>query len=128
MVFEGDFFLITDLVTESLEPSRSRVTARIGLDPSHPVYKGHFPGNPVVPGVCQIQIIREILQKSTGRKLFIGRCDQIKFLSMITPSLATPLDLEILVKGSEDHGLSVTASILREGTPCMKFKGTLYSR
>ena len=27
------------------------------LNPEHPVYEGHFPGNPVVPGVCQVQMI-----------------------------------------------------------------------
>ena len=29
----------------------------IELNPGHVLYQGHFPGQPVVPGVCTLQII-----------------------------------------------------------------------
>ena len=32
---------------------------RVRLDASHPVYRGHFPGHPVLPGVCTLQLVRE---------------------------------------------------------------------
>ena len=31
---------------------------RVRLDASHPVYRGHFPGHPVLPGVCTLQLVR----------------------------------------------------------------------
>ena len=31
----------------------------IELNPGHVLYQGHFPGQPVVPGVCTLQIIKE---------------------------------------------------------------------
>ena len=34
---------------------------RVSLNPDCEVYKGHFPGNPISPGVCGIQMIRECL-------------------------------------------------------------------
>ena len=33
----------------------------IELNPEHGIYKGHFPYVPVAPGVCLVQIIKEIL-------------------------------------------------------------------
>ena len=37
----------------SSESSDSTIwTIQIKLNPGHPVYQGHFPGHPVVPGVC----------------------------------------------------------------------------
>ena len=30
----------------------------IELNPGHVLYQGHFPGQPVVPGVCTLQIIK----------------------------------------------------------------------
>ena len=33
----------------------------IHLYAEHPIYKGHFPQIPIAPGVCLVQIIKEIL-------------------------------------------------------------------
>ena len=44
----------------SSESSDSTIwTIQIKLNPEHPVYQGHFPGHPVVPGVCLLQLIKE---------------------------------------------------------------------
>lgn len=41
--------------------AEDRFTFRVRLDAAHPIYAGHFPGNPVLPGVCTLQIVRECL-------------------------------------------------------------------
>ena len=33
----------------------------IELDPEHFIYKAHFPGEPITPGVCIMQIAKELL-------------------------------------------------------------------
>ncbi|MFQ7386709.1 MAG: hypothetical protein ACLRM8_02525 [Alistipes sp.] len=33
---------------------------RVRLDASHPVYRGHFPGHPVLPGVCTLQLVGSV--------------------------------------------------------------------
>ena len=35
--------------------AEDRLAFRVRLDAAHPVYAGHFPGNPVLPGVCTLQ-------------------------------------------------------------------------
>ena len=53
----------------SSESSDSTIwTIQIKLNPGHPVYQGHFPEHPVVPGVCLLQLIKEcvFLQVSFG--------------------------------------------------------------
>lgn len=32
-----------------------RVTARVRIDPSNPILAGHYPGQPIFPGVCLIE-------------------------------------------------------------------------
>ena len=34
---------------------------KIRLNPDHEIYRAHFPGNPITPGVCIVQIISEVL-------------------------------------------------------------------
>ena len=31
---------------------------RVRLDASHQVFRGHFPGHPMLPGVCTLQLVR----------------------------------------------------------------------
>ncbi len=33
---------------------------QIELNPEHYIYKAHFPGNPITPGVCIIKMITEV--------------------------------------------------------------------
>ena len=38
------------------------VDYRVSLNASHIIYEAHFPGNPVTPGVCIIQIVKELVE------------------------------------------------------------------
>ena len=46
---------------------------------SHPIFKAHFPGNPILPGFTQIEIIAQILNDD------IVSIKYSKFLSHILP-------------------------------------------
>ena len=41
----------------------------IELNPGHVLYQGHFPGQPVVPGVCTLQIIKESAEQIANQHL-----------------------------------------------------------
>ena len=58
----GDFFYIRSLQAEGIS-----VVALLEINPLHKIFKGHFPGQPVVPGVCMLQMGREILEKALGQ-------------------------------------------------------------
>ena len=36
------------------------------LNAEHPIFKGHFPNNPVTPGVCMMQIVKNLTVQITG--------------------------------------------------------------
>ena len=49
-------------------------------DASHPVFKAHFPGNPILPGFVHLEIIEELFEiKITGIK-------KAKYSAMVLPS------------------------------------------
>lgn len=41
----------------------------IELNPGHALYQGHFPGQPVVPGVCTLQMIKESAEQIVSQPL-----------------------------------------------------------
>ena len=76
--------------------SDTKYLVTITLNPKHEVFKGHFPGNPVTPGVCMMQIIKELTQEITGFSLMLKSSSNVKFMALINPD-ETPnlvLDLE----------------------------------
>lgn len=55
------------------------------LNPGHPVFKGHFPGRPVMPGVCTIRLVRECVSKISGCPVMFSAIRSCKFLSAVVP-------------------------------------------
>ena len=69
-----------------------RVAVR--LDASHAIYQAHFPGNPITPGVCIVQMIGELLSERCGRRLALSKIVNLKFVAPISP-VETP-DIEVV--------------------------------
>jgi 3-hydroxyacyl-[acyl-carrier-protein] dehydratase len=68
--------------------------ASFQLNPKHAIFAGHFPGQPVVPGVCMLQIIKEALERALNKKLFLTQAATIKFLSMLVPIIGEEINLQ----------------------------------
>lgn len=61
----------------------------IELDATHVIYQAHFPGEPITPGVCVIQIAKELLEDHLSESLVVRSVKNVKFLRVISP-LDTP--------------------------------------
>jgi len=57
----------------------------ICLQTDHTIYKAHFPNEPITPGVCVIQIAKELLEDYLQRELAIKAVKNVKFLAVISP-------------------------------------------
>ncbi len=85
--------LLNDLYTiQSLKEENNKIESAVQLNSHHDIFKGHFPGQPVLPGVCMMQMITEITGKFLKQALHISGAPLIKFLRMIDPE-KTPLIL-----------------------------------
>ena len=96
--------------------------SNIRLNAEHPIYKGHFPQIPIAPGVCLVQIIKEILMDKFQKELVMTSSDNIKFLAMINPKETPELELSFTVKMNE-NSLDVSSNYSHKGSIYVKFKG-----
>ncbi|ULT44802.1 hypothetical protein KRR40_16660 [Niabella defluvii] len=55
-----------------------------------------------MPGVCQLQIVKELLERATGQKLFLSEAANCKFLQMIDPTQTNVLVITIDYKTEEE--------------------------
>ena len=73
------------------------------LNPDHEIFNGHFPGNPVTPGVCMMQIVKDLTEKITEKKLTLKSATNVKFMAIINPEETPDLVLELDIAEDEDN-------------------------
>jgi len=78
--------------------SENEYEAFIRLNKDSAIFKGHFPGNPVVPGVCMVQILKELTSEITNTKLTMQSVSNIKFMALINPEVNPDIKFSIVIK------------------------------
>lgn len=94
------------------------ILATISINPGDKIFEGHFPDSPVMPGVVQLQIVKELLEKHLGRNVKMKSMRTSKFLQVINPK-ETP-DVYIDIKFKNTEFLEVVASGSWEGVTFFK--------
>ncbi len=116
MILTGDFCTVSDLQTEA-----GRWTAQLHWNADHAIFGGHFPGQPVVPGVCMIQMVQEVMEAALGKRVQLVSSGSIKFLHFIDPRMHTQTGLEIKRVAEEAGVYTIGAQISQEGLVFFKF-------
>lgn len=76
--------------------------ASVKLNPDHEVYNGHFPDQPVAPGVMLMNMCREVAEKARGEEVRIRSARSIKFVKVVDPTKIQDLDLTLKFVEVED--------------------------
>jgi len=118
-----DFYKI--LSEEKISDSKYNIT--IFVNAKHEVFKGHFPGNPIMPGVCMIQIIKELTESITKSSLMIQSLANVKFMALINPEVTPELRLELDVTTTEDGLVKVKNTTYFNDTTALKLS-TVYKK
>jgi 3-hydroxyacyl-[acyl-carrier-protein] dehydratase len=100
--------------------SDSKYTVTILVNEKHEVFKGHFPGNPIMPGVCMIQIIKELTESITKSSLMIQSLANVKFMALINPEATPELRLELDITTTEDGLVKVKNTTYFNDTTALK--------
>lgn len=95
---------------------------KMGINADHEIFKGHFPGNPIVPGVCQLEMLKEILADHLGQNLFFNSISDMKFISMWMPNESELVYVDIALKITEE-AYKINAKIYGDNIVYFKLKG-----
>lgn len=69
----------------------SGYSQRVHVDPGHPALPGHFPGQPLVPGVLLLEQLALALRAWRGQRL--ARVLEAKFVAPLLPGESAQLEL-----------------------------------
>lgn len=94
-------FLLIDRIDE-LEPG-VRAAGIKNVTFNENFFAGHFPGEPVMPGVLMIEALAQVgavaalsVEENKGRTLFFGGMDKVKFRRKVLPGDTLHLECEII--------------------------------
>ena len=73
-------------------------SATINIAARHPALAGHFPGNPIVPGVVILDAVISAAEEWLGPKLHVRTLSLVKFLAPLKPDESARIDL--VLRGS----------------------------
>ncbi|MDI9470410.1 MAG: 3-hydroxyacyl-ACP dehydratase FabZ [Bacillota bacterium] len=95
-----DPFLLLDGISRMEE---TEVTGHFYVSPDLDVFRGHFPQEPVLPGVLIVEAIAQagavlVLSRpeNRGRIAYFGRIDKVRFRKKVTPGDELELSLRLL--------------------------------
>lgn len=109
-------FLLIDTI-EELEPG-VRALGKKCVSVNEPYFQGHFPGNPVMPGVLIMEALAQVgavailsQPEWKGRTAYFAGIDKARFRQKVTPGDVLMLETEIIkVKGPVGVG-KATATV-----------------
>ncbi len=117
--------LIKDYYTvDSVRESEEGTIFSVTLNPDCDIYRGHFPGNPVSPGVCSVRIITECAETMVGKPLILKDIKQCRFTELVSPQTHPHLEVHIAL-AAEEAAWQISASITCAETVCLTLKGVL---
>ena len=81
------------------------------LNPEHFIYQAHFPGEPITPGVCIMQIAVELFEVALKAPIALNTVKNIKFLRIISPNEVTDVKYSLQKITKEDGLLKVQVTV-----------------
>ncbi len=94
-------FLLVDQILE-LEPGKRAVGIK-NVTANEPQFTGHFPGNPIFPGVLQVEALAQVgavamlsLPENKNKLALFAGIDDVRFKRPVVPGDTLRLEVEIL--------------------------------
>ena len=120
MVLQDNLFSIMSQAQEDGQPA-----FQVRIHKEWPIYKAHFPGHPITPGVCIVQMIQELLQVHLGRKVSLRKAKTVKYTAIISPDEVSELSVSFpKIEEQEDGSLKLQAQVAGGETIYTKLSAT----
>ena len=116
-------------LTEISITEASVITAQFIVKSGSPWFEGHFPDNPIVPGIAQMNMIFDLMQRTMGPGLKLEGFKRVRFKQLIRPD--TPIS--VLIKPGKkspnrfEYQLTADQKIVCTGFIDMRLDQTLLS-
>lgn len=119
MILNDTFYTVIELTK-----GENAVDATIKLNASHAIFEGHFPNNPVTPGVVEMEIVKEILSLGLEKPLKMKTMSSCKFLAILNPINVENVHVKISITEMDDAFVRISGQLADDTTSFLKIAAT----
>jgi 3-hydroxymyristoyl/3-hydroxydecanoyl-(acyl carrier protein) dehydratase len=94
------------------EPGSVHFAARVVIPLDHPCFPGHFPGQPILPGVLLLERVMALALTSLARPIDECTLNNIKFLASVAPGDVIDMQLASI----QPHEYRFTVRLVQGGS------------
>lgn len=117
-MLKGSFFTI-----ENSSSEENLHSFEVKLNKNHQIFEGHFPGQPISPGVCLAQMIKELSETQLNEKLKMVSARNMKFMAILNPNENEKVKVDIKILPNENN-FDVRASCFNDEKVFFKIDAT----
>jgi len=96
------------------------ISVTVEVNKNHQLFEGHFPENPVMPGVCMLQIIKELSEEHLKIALFLQTASNVKFTAVMNPEIDSKLIVNLSFIHENETVKIKNTSTFPDGTVVLK--------
>lgn len=105
MKFKDNFYSVLSTSSEG-----ENHQFHIRIEAGHRIFDGHFPGNPVTPGVAQMEIVKELVGEVLAQPMRMQTMGNCKFLAILNPQTDAQVSVDLKIQEGEEIKVSATIS------------------
>ncbi|BHH82318.1 hypothetical protein LA52FAK_06070 [Desulforhopalus sp. 52FAK] len=77
------------------------MVASVATDDKSPWFSGHFPDNPILPGIAQLKMVADLISRSSERDMYLAGVTRVKFRKIVKPGEV--LDIHVTSGNKQDQ-------------------------
>ncbi len=94
-------FMLVDRIVE-MDPEQQRIVGYKNLTFNEPFFQGHFPGEPIMPGVMQLEAMAQVsgillnkMSSKEGQIAYFMSIDKAKFRRKVVPGDVLRMEIQV---------------------------------
>lgn len=92
----------------SIRKTEDAVTALADVPAASRWFDGHFPEDPILPGIAQLALVTEVLKRTLGPRTAAVRFSRVRFKQLIRPGDRLALDIRPKTDNARDFAFRIT--------------------
>ncbi|MCD4742520.1 MAG: hypothetical protein K8R67_08620 [Desulfobacteraceae bacterium] len=101
---------ITELIKDNISYQDTTITTQIKFNKDFIGFVGHFPNNPILPGVVIIHVMIKMYEQYKNQKFILSKINQAKF---IVPVAADTMITFFIKSDIEKDGIKLQGKVLK---------------
>lgn len=86
-----------------------KISAEIKVKPDSPWFSGHFPDNPILPGIAQLAMVFDAIKQGTHNDFKVTHVQKVRFKQIVRPGDQLELTVQPISKNLFNYSFRIMA-------------------